>query len=159
MQRVHALHLAGTHQWLRFVGEQGLAYTVLIDSVPLRLQRDDDKIREVMPGERAAQLLLAVDQSDGAILRLEVAHRPGYPVDQITLSLYDENTSATLDSITVYRRDMDLGTADDSTPPQTGSGAAVLPLGRRAQDVDPTTRFEFDDADDVTTGNDNGGAD
>lgn len=158
--KIENLDEGGAHPWLRYVREAGMAYTVVVDDVPLRVQPDIDDIRDVMPGERAAmlgmrtQLQLLSEPDPNAILRLEVAQRPGDPVATITLYLFNEGTGITLDSEVVYRRPEGSASAANETPPSFSPGAAVVPLARPAQDADPTTRFEFEDFENVTA-NDN----
>ena len=45
---------AGTYPWLRCVQGKGMAYTVIVGGIPLRVQPDNDEIREVTPDERGA---------------------------------------------------------------------------------------------------------
>jgi hypothetical protein len=150
----------GGHPWLRYIKENGTGYAVAIDGVPLRIQRDEPEIRNVLPGERAVmreQLLLMPGTADpGTVLRLEISQPTGQPVDTITLYLFEEDTGVTLDSEVVYtRHDAATATADDGSPGGSApTGAIVLPFVRRApaQDADPKTRFTFDDPDAVKDG-------
>lgn len=158
--KLHIEELArdGVYPWLRSVREAGMAYTVVVDDVPLRVQPDIDVVRDVMPGERAAMLqvqkLLPIDdEGPSVILRLEVAQRPAMPVDRVTLFLFDEHTNTTLDCEVVY--DVAGVGGAESGDESTMSGGTVVPLARPAQDVDPAPRFEFEDLDNVTA-NDNG---
>lgn len=99
------------HGWLRFIAEQGQAYTLLIGTAPLRVQSESDSVRPVMPGERGAllkygkQVLPGMEEYvlGGAILRLEVHQRPARPVDRITLFMFDESTGVELDRWVVYQ--------------------------------------------------------
>ena len=152
------------HPWLRYIRENGTGYAVAIDGVPLRIQRDEPEIRNVLPGERAVmreQLLLMPGTADpGTVLRLEISQPAGQPGDTITLYLFEEDRGVTLDSEVVYKRaDTAAGTAGDGSPGgSTPAGAIVLPFVRRApaQDADPKTRFTFDDPDAVKDGDGDG---
>lgn len=163
--RIERLHYEGSHEWLRYVKEAGMAYTVVVDEVPLRVQPDIEDIRDVMPGERAVMMrgqmsLLQPESDPKAILRLEVAQRSGEPVDAVTLYMFEEMTGTMLDSEILYQRG--AGSAGTGTPnsgaPLSPMGGEVLRLTRPAQDADPTQRFAFDDLDNVTA-NDNDGDD
>jgi hypothetical protein len=149
----------GGHPWLRFIKENGTGYAVAIDGTPLRIQRDEPEIRNVLPGERAVmreQLLLMPGTADpGTVLRLEISQPAGQPVETVTLYLFEEDTGVTLDSEVVYKRQKAAtGVADESLSRSPSTGANVLPFVRRtqAQDVDPKTRFTFNDPDAVKDG-------
>ncbi len=123
---------SGEYPWLRYIGEKGLAYTVVVDGVPLRIQPDVEEIRVAMAGERALlsacqELLFATSEQDGVLLRLEVLQRPGDQVRQITLFLFEEHSGATLDCVIVY----------------SGEPAKTLTFTRPAQDVDTSGLFSF----------------
>jgi hypothetical protein len=149
----------GAYPWFRYVPELGNAYTVVIGSVPLRVQPEVDDIRDVMPGERRAMdtmrsqfLWPEQNATYDLVLRLEIDQRPGEPVDTITLYLLNLGTGETLDSEKVYVRPGAAGGAFDDAPM-----APVLPLARAAQDVDVRSRFAFDDNDEVKDGDGNAG--
>lgn len=159
--RIERLDDDNTFEWLRYVKEAGMAYTVVVDDVPLRVQPDIEDIRDVMPGERAVMLrgqmnLLTSEPDPKAILRLEVAQRPGESVDAVTLYMFEEETGILLDSEIVYRRDTGSANATNTATPLAPAGGEVLPLARPAQDADPTNRFVFDELD-AATANDNDG--
>ena len=150
----------GSHPWLRYIRENGTGYAVTVDGTPLRIQRDEPEIRNVLPGERAvmrAQLLLMPGEVDpGTVLRLEISQPAGQPVDTVTLYMFEEDTGVTLDSEVVYRRvDAASETAPDSLLDESArTGGIVLPFVRPApaQDADPKTRFTFNDPDAVKDG-------
>ena len=116
-----------------------MGYTVLVGGIPLRVQPDIDEIREVLPGERHAMeiaspqsSLFPDDGEAGALLRLEVAQRPGEPVDNVALYLFDERTGVTLDCEVLYRADAG-----------SSKGASTLSLARPSQDTDTDNVYEF----------------
>jgi hypothetical protein len=137
--KLESLHDSGVHPWLRYVKEKGLAYTILVDGAPLRTQPPGDEIRDVMDGEwiaiREQTSLFAEGGNPNAILRLVVSQRAGMPVRSATLFLYDKHTGIELDSVQLYNSDV--------TVTRDGQTAEILPLTRRAQDIDATQRFQF----------------
>ncbi len=139
----------GTYPWLRFVKESNLGYTLLIDGVPLRVQRDYAEIKSVLPGEREAmsQVLLADMPDPGVILRMEITRPSGEPVHAMALHMYEEHSGARLDCEVVYQRPIEGVPANDTTAADSGPNAAVLQFARPAQDADPKNLFAFDDQD------------
>jgi hypothetical protein len=105
------LAASGTHSWMRYLPEQGQAYTVMMGVAPIRVQSESDQFRPVMRQERQSmngrgQLRLpgmgGIKAAD-VILRLEVAQRAGEPVARVTLCMFDESTNVQLDEWLVYR--------------------------------------------------------
>jgi hypothetical protein len=127
---------SGEVPWLTFRGGAGLAYTVLLDRVPLRIQPDVPEIRDVLPEERLALglclqgQLFPDDTSPNAVLRLEVAQKPGRPVDEVFIYLFDPHTGATLDRALVYEG-------------STGAYFDTAPLAASADDADTTNVYQF----------------
>lgn len=134
------LDVQGTKPWLRFISEKGLAYTLVIDGVPLRVQREMEEICDVMPGELIAQqraLFPSEFDADPIVLRLEVSHRAGHYVDTISLCLFNTRTGDTLDQEIVYAASSGAALAD---APVEG---VVVPLARPADEPDITNFFTF----------------
>ena len=105
--------------WLTFRRAPGLAYTVLLAGVPLRIQPDVPEIRDVLPDERAAlneclQGELFPEETPKVVLRMEVAQRPGRPVDQVFINLVDPAVGTSLARVLVY--DGATGEYFDTTP-------------------------------------------
>lgn len=134
--------LSGEHEWLRFVGGAGLAYTVLLDGVPLRIQPDVPEIRDVLPAEEVAlqrgvqSLMFPADPSSGAVLRLEIDQQAGKAVASVILYMLDPISGATIDRIAVYDG-------------ESKRYAETERLERPAQDVDTSKAFTFKPANDV----------
>lgn len=148
-KKVEALARDSTYPWLRYVAEKGMAYTVLLDGVPLRIQPDVEEIRDVMSAERSAmnaQMSLFGDEAE-TILRLEVSQRPGQAVDLVTLFLFREKTAETLDSFVVY----DVNGASGRPSGQPG---VVIPLARPAEEADISDLFAFPSEDQALNDND-----
>ena len=142
----------GTYPWLAFIPEIGKGYAIQIEGVPLRIQKDDPEIRNVLDGERAAMrqmcLRLPGSAAAGTVLRLEITQPRGQPVETIALVLYEEDSGVALDSEVVYRRPAaSTGTNDLPSTGPSPTGATVLPFVRPAQDADPKTRYRFNDPD------------
>lgn len=138
--KIHDLDKSGEYPWLKYLPEIGMAYTVVVDGAPLRIQPDIDEIRGVMSNElgtiQAARptqaTLFSTDalypmQRDELILRLEITQQPAKHVDLIALYLFDAHSGTTLDREVVY----------DVAPSQ------VISLTRSAQDVDLGGMFAF----------------
>jgi hypothetical protein len=105
------LCVSGTYSWLRYLPEQGQAYTMMVGSAPVRIQSESEQFRPVMPNERQVmagrgQLRLAglSAPSSDAILRLEVYQRAGEPVERVTLFMFDESSNVQLDEWRIYQR-------------------------------------------------------
>jgi hypothetical protein len=137
-EHLEGLDRAGTYQWLRYVQEQGLAYTLCVGGVPFRLQPPSDEIRDVMLGEfvaiREQTSLFADGGNPNAVLRLEVGTSADGYVRYVTLFLFDMKTGIALDSERLYEK-----VADSE---KTNQGALV-PLARPAKDVDTSNVFTF----------------
>ena len=138
--------LAGTasYPWLGFTREQGQAYTLTVDTVPLRVQPDIEEIRSSMPGEaqamakiRPVQGLMFDEPSRAEVLRLETTHATGQLVSAVTLYLFNENTGTTLDAIPLYSSSSAANESSD--------------FRRPAQDVDTSGLYDFPPANDQTS--------
>jgi len=133
-------HLAGTatYPWLGFTREVGMAYTVTVDKVPMRIQPDGDEVRPMMPGEaialhklRAVQTSVFDVASAHDVLRLETTQMAGQLVSDITLYLLNENSGVTLDRIPLY-----------------SSAESSSDFERPPADVDTSSFYSFDPAND-----------
>jgi len=149
---LEGLDKAGTYPWLRYVKEQGLAYTLCVGGVPFRVQPLAEEIRDVMLGEWAAireQTSLFIDGGNpDAVLRLEVAQSVDGYVRYVALFLFDMRTGVTLDCVRLYEK------ASDSE--ETSQGPVVR-LARPARDVDTSNLFVFPS--DIRKKNDDGRGD
>ena len=151
--RFEILSRTGTFPWLRYVRGPGLAYVVVLNGVPMRVQPDIEEIRVATDVELAivaemrTQLQMFNKTYQGDVLRLEVLQPRGEPVARVILYLFNEDSGDTIDQFTVYER----SPAKDET-----SASSTILMGRRPQDVQERPRFTFDDAkDEGADGSDN----
>lgn len=140
LRKLESIAQTSGFEWLGFKREIGMAYTITVDGIPLRIQPDIEEIREVMPNERealerlrprpVAGLLFDLPPIASEILRLETTQTAGRPVSMVTLYLFDEHSGRTLDSELLYSPNA----ADD--------------FRRPARDANTADVFEFPPAND-----------
>jgi hypothetical protein len=142
--KIEQLDRENSFPWLRFVKGRCLAYAVLVGGVPIRIQPENDEIRDLLPEERAAfrelreQLQLLPEANPSAVLRLEVLQPAGKDVESVSLYLFDEETGVTLDVESIYLKPADERRASTS-------GAQVIPFTRPAEDIGVKRHYIFDD--------------
>jgi hypothetical protein len=133
-----------SERWLQFFPGRGLAFCVLVDRVPMRVQPDVPEIRDALPEERKAlaDLEAQVSMFSGfpgvsGVLRLEVAQQQKRPVDTIGLYFLDDATGAVFDHVPLYdaKRGGFVGTVPFAVPAQTASIAGRFTVGTGANDA------------------------
>lgn len=101
--------------WLTYRPHRGLAYTLYVEKIPVRVQPDCPEIRDVLPDELEAlgKLfgchsggLFSQEASTHEVLRLEIAQRTAELVEQVDLHFVNAKTGATLDTMNLYRKDV-----------------------------------------------------
>jgi hypothetical protein len=99
---------AGEHEWLEFAPEQGLGFTLRIGGVPIRTQRESEKAKPVLAGERTAweqiQISLPFQDEDmpTSYLRLEYEGPRSKALRRVVLKRIESATDAVLDVWTLW---------------------------------------------------------
>lgn len=146
--------MAGVESWLSFWTEQGLAYSLRVGSVPIRLSRSDKELPRVYGAERE-QLNLNLDQLPpehlekypNGVLRLEMRYPQSGPlkdrrVTSVELRYVNELTDKEYCSWQIWSVDAD-GTETVPTPPTPPTPSAA-PMHVPPDPV-PPAGFDFRD--------------